>query len=168
MLIACVSAYRGVKERTCNSCMVHQQFLSPPVLGMLKLNFDGGKVVESCWVWGFVLRSFDGDVILARTRQGAGFVDGEVKEARACLFVLKCVKEAGFDSLVIESDRLQLFKKLNAKALQDNCVGLIIHDIFSFFDSFSIFLGLLSREVHANKVAHVLDHWQPMFVGSGL
>jgi len=97
--VALVSSFRQVKERTCNSPMVHQQFWSTPLVGMLKLNFDGGKVVESCWVWGFVLRSSDGDVILARNRQGAGFVDAEVEEARACLFALKCVKEAGFDSL---------------------------------------------------------------------
>ena len=68
---------------------------------------------------------------------------------------------------MIESDRLQLVKKSNAKALQDNCVGLIIRNIFCFVDSFSYFSWSFVKR-STNKVAYVLANWQPMFVGSRL
>lgn len=45
----------------------------PPVSGILKLNFDGGKIGEHDWGWGFVIHNQDGDIVLAGSKQGVGF-----------------------------------------------------------------------------------------------
>ena len=55
-----------------------------------------------------MIRSSDGDIVLAGVEQGGGFGGPEVKEVNAYLFGIKCAREAGLDNLVIEGDCLAL------------------------------------------------------------
>jgi len=42
----------------------HPSSWAPPVTGISKLNFDAGRIGDSCWGWGFMLRNQDGDILL--------------------------------------------------------------------------------------------------------
>ncbi|KAJ8450821.1 hypothetical protein Cgig2_032446 [Carnegiea gigantea] len=64
----------------------------PPMPGTVKLNFDGGRVVEDGRGWGFIIRDDNGDILMAGLKQGAGFGGALVEEARACLFRLRCTR----------------------------------------------------------------------------
>ena len=64
--------------------------------------------------WGFDLCNCDGDILMVGVKQGVGFVNPEVEEARSCLFALQCVVEARYDGLVVEGDCLQLIHKLRS------------------------------------------------------
>ena len=86
----------------------HPSLWTPPSVGTLKLNFDGGCVGGVGWGWGFVLRDSSGDVVMAGVQQGSGFAGPEVEEARACVFDIKNVIARGFTNLVIEGDCLAL------------------------------------------------------------
>ncbi|KAJ8428778.1 hypothetical protein Cgig2_014386 [Carnegiea gigantea] len=115
----------------------------PPEAGVFKLNFDGCRIREQGRGWGFVVRSCDGDILLAGVDQGDDFAGAEVEEARACLFGLRSAQDASIQRLVVEGDCLQLMQKLKLKKIQDNCVG---------------FYGV-------NRVAHDLAHWLPFSHG---
>ncbi|KAJ8434296.1 hypothetical protein Cgig2_009271 [Carnegiea gigantea] len=111
-----------------------------PMAGLLKMNFDGGMVGSGCWGWGFVIRNPEGDVVMAGARQGKGFVNLEVEEARACLFGLKQAQEVGFSYLIIEGDCLTLIQSRRSGTIHDNAVGLFISDVLEqvkFFQFFS-------------------------------
>ncbi|KAJ8443265.1 hypothetical protein Cgig2_010160 [Carnegiea gigantea] len=58
----------------------------PPESGWFKLNFDGGKNGESGRVWGFVVHSCDGDIILAGVDKAADLQASKLKKPEpACL-----------------------------------------------------------------------------------
>ena len=59
---------------------------APPPLGLLKLNFDAGRLAEWGRGLGFVVRDSVSHVVLAGSNQSAGFYGPEVAEAEACLF----------------------------------------------------------------------------------
>ena len=61
---------------------------------------------DSGRVWGFVLRSCEGNILMVVVKKGTRFVSAKLEEARSCLFTLQCAKEAGYDSLVVEGDFL--------------------------------------------------------------
>ncbi|KAJ8422910.1 hypothetical protein Cgig2_005749 [Carnegiea gigantea] len=86
--------------------------LGPPPIGILKLNFDGGKVGEDSWGGGFLIRSFDGDVVMANTQQGTNFAGPTIEETRAYLSGLQSAHDQGFLSLVVEGDCVPLIQKL--------------------------------------------------------
>ncbi|KAJ8427152.1 hypothetical protein Cgig2_017243 [Carnegiea gigantea] len=76
--------------------------------------------LETWGLWeggGFVIRSSDGDIVLAGVEQGGGFGGPEVEEAKACLFGIKCTHKAGLDNLVIEGDCLALIQKLKQSTI---------------------------------------------------
>jgi len=98
----------------------------PPEAGVFKLNFDGGRIGEQGRGWDFVVRSCDGDIILAGVDQGDNFAGTEVDEARACLFGLRSAQDAGIQRLVVGGDCLQLMQKLKLKKIQDNSVGFYV------------------------------------------
>ncbi|KAJ8436873.1 hypothetical protein Cgig2_002373 [Carnegiea gigantea] len=118
--------------------------------GLLKLNLDGGKVGESGWGWGFALQNCDGDVLMSGVKQGAGFVNADLEEARSCLFTLQCIREERHDVLIMEGDYLQLIQKLRSKISQ----GLTCVESFSYLSWAYVKRG-------GNQVAYELAHWQP-------
>jgi len=59
---------------------------------------------------GFVVRSHEGDMVLAGSRQGVGFAGALVEEVRACLWSLQIARRYGFARLVVEGDSLSLSK----------------------------------------------------------
>ncbi|KAJ8434436.1 hypothetical protein Cgig2_025406 [Carnegiea gigantea] len=135
--ISFVRGYRAshaceTKEKTASPAL-----WKPPESGWFKLSFDRGKNGESGRGWGFVLRSCDGDIILASVDQGSGFAGPKVEEARACLFGLRCARDARIDTLVVEGDCLPLIQKLKQKKIQDNNVGFFVRDILSVRNSFT-------------------------------
>ncbi|KAJ8431628.1 hypothetical protein Cgig2_029036 [Carnegiea gigantea] len=107
-----VQSYAEAQEMRVAPKASHQTKWKPPISGMLKLNFDGGKIGESGWGWGFVVRNHGGEVVLAGSHQGLGFAGALVEEVRACLWSLQTARRFGFDSLVIEGDSLSLHQKL--------------------------------------------------------
>ncbi|KAJ8425867.1 hypothetical protein Cgig2_028212 [Carnegiea gigantea] len=134
----------------------------PSMAGFLKLNFDGGKVGGG----GSVIRSSDGDIVLAGVEQGGSFGGPEVEEANTYLFGIKCARETGLDNPVIEADCLALIQKLKQSTIQDNVVGSFIKYILNICGSFNFVSW--SYVNGGNRVAHDLAHWQPFNHGKKL
>lgn len=88
------------------------------------------------------------------------FANAEIEEARACLFGIQAVGEAGYDNLIIEGDCLQLIQKLRSSQPLDNFVGLLVQDIQAYARRFS-FLSWSYVKRGGNKVAHDMAHMQP-------
>ncbi|KAJ8434427.1 hypothetical protein Cgig2_002629 [Carnegiea gigantea] len=80
--------------------------------GLLKINFDAGKVAGEGRGWSFILRDYLGDIILAGVDQNHGFQGIEIEEALACLFALRTVLAHGTGRLVVEGDAKNLICKL--------------------------------------------------------
>ncbi|KAJ8441764.1 hypothetical protein Cgig2_009010 [Carnegiea gigantea] len=131
----------------------------PPISGVLKLNFDGGKIGESGWGWSFVMRNHGGEVVLAGSHQGLGFAGALVEEVRACLWSLQTARRFGFGSLVIEGDSLSLHQKLSNRIIDDNYVGCLVKDVLDLLDCFQFAsFSFIKRE--GNRLAHDLAHWK--------
>ena len=104
----------------------------PPSLGLLKLNFDTGKVGQNGIGWGFVVWDNTGEVVLAGIMQDEGFLSPEVEESRACLFTLKTAAAHDFKTLVVEGDSFALISKLKKGDMPNNLLGYFISNIISF------------------------------------
>ena len=104
----------------------------PPVIGHVKLNFDGACLGGKLWGWGFVVRNHDGDIILARAKHGDGFPGALVEEARACLFSLENTYNMGIKNITIEGDCLSLIEMLRSDSVHKNVTGYFVSDILSF------------------------------------
>ena len=132
----------------------------PPDSGTLRLNFDAGQIGERGYGWGFVVRNQVGDILLMGVKQGDGFSEPEVEEARACLFALRSVADYGYGRLEVEGDCLNLIGRLQTKAPPNNLLGYFISNSLSFISIFeSISWKYIKRG--GNKVAHALAHLQP-------
>ncbi|KAJ8423472.1 hypothetical protein Cgig2_013515 [Carnegiea gigantea] len=122
-----VKGYREHKELEQQGPSTHQpNSWSPPPESCVKLNFDGGQAGTSGWGWGFVIRNHMGNVLLAGLKHGHGFVGALVKEARSCLYGLKCAFNAGFKRIIVERDNLSLIRLLRSRSTQNNPLGLFI------------------------------------------
>ncbi|KAJ8444151.1 hypothetical protein Cgig2_030971 [Carnegiea gigantea] len=86
---AMADSEREMKLKSDVAKELHLCIWRPPVTRLLKLNFDGGKIGNRGWGWGFVLHTQHGDIVLAGVKHGQGFVEPEVEEARSCLFALR-------------------------------------------------------------------------------
>lgn len=156
-----VLSYHEMKDRVEQSVTTFPTMWKPPPMGILKLNFGGGKVGEDSWGWGFVIRSFDGDVVMEGTQQGANFAGPTIEEARACLSGLQSAHDQGSLSLVVEGDCLPLIQKLQNKLIEDNVLGLFIVDILNLVAKFD-FVSFLFVRRGGNRIAHELAHRQPL------
>ncbi|KAJ8449837.1 hypothetical protein Cgig2_001493 [Carnegiea gigantea] len=113
----------------------------PPMPGTIKLNFDGGCVGEDACGWEFVIRDDNGDILLAGSKQGAGFGGALVEEARASLFGLRCTRDTGVRNILMEGDCLMLIQMLQINRFK-------IPDILAFALSFDFFSrSFVKREV---------------------
>ncbi|KAJ8446311.1 hypothetical protein Cgig2_005842 [Carnegiea gigantea] len=154
-------SYREMKASSEQPKSTFPTLWKPPLMGILKLNFDGGKVGEDSWGWGFVIRSFDGDVVLAGAQQGPGFAGPTIEEARACLSGLQSAHDQGFLNLVVEVDCPPLIQKLQNKLIKDNVLGLFIIDILQLVAKFDC-VSFMFVKKGGNRVAHELTHQQPL------
>ena len=108
--IAFVRSFCEAQEREgLPSVVIHLELWRPPAHGCMKLNYDGGNMGETTWGRGFVLRNDLGDIELAGANHGPWFAASRVKEARSCLFGLKCALEIGVCNIVVEGDCHVLF-----------------------------------------------------------
>lgn len=155
--ISFVKQYREHKMVAEAKIPKHQEKWRPPPAGVYKLNFDGGRIGDSGWSWGFVLRNDVGDIILAGTKSGSGFAGPLVEEARACLFGLRCAYEWGARNIIIEGDSLGLIQLLKTRSTHDNFVGLFVNDILAYVESFDFYAWTFVKR-GGNKVAHELAH----------
>jgi len=73
-----VMSYRQMQEQTCKDGHVHPKVWKPPTMGILKLNFDSGKIGEHGWGGWVCGRGYDRAIVLA-----------VIREAKACLFALQ-------------------------------------------------------------------------------
>ena len=76
-----VMSYRQMKEQTCTNGHAQPTAWKPPTMGILKLNFDSGKIGEHGWGGGFVVRGYDGTIVLAGVQQRQGTTASVIGEA---------------------------------------------------------------------------------------
>ena len=139
IVISFVHNYRAAQDRDHVPGPSMPPFWTPPPVGFYKLNFDGGRLGESSWGHGFVIRAHLGC---------------------ACLLGLQYAKEAGIANLIVEGDCLTLINLLKFSKVQDTFIGFLVRDILSLATSFSFCSwSFLTRA--GNKVAHDLAHLQP-------
>ncbi|KAJ8427351.1 hypothetical protein Cgig2_016217 [Carnegiea gigantea] len=91
----------------------------------------------------------------------------DIEEAKACLFAMRRVWEAGYRNAIVEGGNLKLISKLKSKSNLNNELGLIIDEIMSLSNSFS-FISWSHVKRDGNRVAHSLAHLQPLEVGERL
>jgi len=73
----------------------------PPKAGILEMNFDEGRIGDSCWNWGMAIRNHIGDVVMVGVKQNPSFASLKLEEVRACLFGIKCAIHMGIKNLVV-------------------------------------------------------------------
>jgi len=128
---------------------------------MMKLNFDSGQIGEQGWGSGFVVRGFDGEIVLAGAQQKRGINTPMGGEAQACLFALQSVQRYGLSNVCVEGDCQPLIQKLQNKTVEDNFVGFIIADILDLVAQLEfVTFSFVKRE--GDMVAHKLAHWLPV------
>jgi len=104
------------------------------------------------------------NIVQARVKQGQGFTGPEVEEARSCLFTLQQAKDSIHTDIIVDGDCIGVIQVLKSRIVHDNSMGLIVKDILTLADSFSLFLVYVKRG--GNRVAHDLAHWQPFSFSS--
>ena len=82
-----------------------------------------------------------------------------MEEARACLFGLRCTRDAGVHNILVEGDCLMLIQMLQINRFKIP-VGFFVQDILAFALSFDFFFTVFCQE-GGNRVAHDLAHLQP-------
>ena len=156
-----VLSYRQMQEQTGVTENAHPTVWKPPPMGMVKLNFDSGRIGEQGWGSGFVVRGHDGMIILAGVQHKQGKGTALIGEAQACLFALQSAQQYGISNLCVEGDCLPLIQKLQSKTAENNFVGFVISDILNLVDQFEfVAFSFVRRE--GNGVAHELAHWLPV------
>ncbi|KAJ8427602.1 hypothetical protein Cgig2_020728 [Carnegiea gigantea] len=156
-----ISFVRSCKEfNECSKsvCSTYLSFWKPPNAGMLKLNFDAGKMGEDGRGWGFVIRDNLGDVVMVGVKQDSGFLRPELEEARACYFVLKYAIAHGLNSLIVEGDSQSLLSKIHRKEIPNNSLGFFISDILLVVASFEFVSWNVVRQ-ECNSVVHAIAHF---------
>ncbi|KAJ8452108.1 hypothetical protein Cgig2_016689 [Carnegiea gigantea] len=156
-----VKNYRAMQDMDGESKAYDQVLWQPPDMGVLKLNFDRGKVGEYGRGWGFVVGSSDGDICMAAMQQSSNFSGPILGEAKACLCGLRAAREQGYLCFAVKGDCLPLIHKLKNILIDDNVLGCIIRDIFALVECFKfVSFSLVKRG--DDRVAHDLAHWQPI------
>nr|BAD05391.1 hypothetical protein [Oryza sativa Japonica Group]BAD05566.1 hypothetical protein [Oryza sativa Japonica Group] len=100
----------------------------PPILGELKLNFDGAFFDEGkTGGWGFVVRDHGGHCVLA----GAGRIelvhDALCAEAMACLYALRAAANNGISHVSVETDCSVLVRALKSADYDQATAGVIFN-----------------------------------------
>jgi len=160
-----VHSFREMKERGVNCSTPEMPCLwAPPSEGLVKVNFDAGKVDATVRGWGCVFRDHTGEVILTGVSQQVGFQGAVLEEAGACLFAMRVALEHGFRRIVMEGDCLTLISLLQRKECPNNVLGFFISDILSLLVSFE-FVSWVFVKRGGNGVAHALAKYQPIICG---
>ena len=82
-------SYNDFKGYSSQMLATRDKVWTPPDIGIHKLNFDAVKVGVNCHGWGFAIRNYLGDVVLAGVKQGVGFSTPEIEEPSAFLLYVQ-------------------------------------------------------------------------------
>ncbi|XP_050237758.1 uncharacterized protein LOC126687266 [Mercurialis annua] len=126
-----------------------------PDNGWIKINSDAGFSKVNSWRLGFVGRDNDGEVLIAGNKtmnKGLSIIEAE---GEALLWALKTAKECGLDSVIAESDNLQLINSLANAELYITEVGDMLNTILSEAKGFKNIRWSFSPR-QGNQLAHCL------------
>jgi len=106
-------SYEAAKEKMGTEPVRQQSTWRSQVVGVMKMNFDAGKMGEDRWGRSFVLRS----------------LSPIIEEAKACMWGLQAALEHGYLRLIVEGDCLLLIQILKQGSVDDTMLGLTVRDI---------------------------------------
>jgi hypothetical protein len=144
---------------------------SPPPPDILKVNIDG-----TFWekkkhdAWGFVIRSHDGQAVMAGAGRLEHVHDALSAEMYACLEALKACSDQGMMRVIIESNRAALVSTMKKSGYELSPAGVLIEQARSFIMLNFINVEFLFSPRSCNVCAHELarigfngDPDQPVF-----
>ncbi|KAL2931798.1 E3 UFM1-protein ligase 1-like protein [Bienertia sinuspersici] len=99
-----------------------------------------------------------GAIVLTVTRWFEGGMEAEVAEALAAKVGLEVVRRFGLNKVWLESDSLNVVKKVNTTTMGFSPLFLIINDIVELSNSFHAFTFSHVRRA-GNTVAHLVARW---------
>ncbi|CAL1387047.1 unnamed protein product [Linum trigynum] len=131
-----------------------------PQEGMFKLNTDAGCSGKGEVGLGFIIRDWNGKVMLAGSRTLKANWSSEIAEGMATQFGLKEAKEKGLRGIQVESDCQRLINCLKGKENSRTEVDSICRNVVSIGLEVNVAeWSFVYRE--ANGAAHLLAHFFP-------
>ncbi|KAL2920760.1 hypothetical protein RDABS01_012251, partial [Bienertia sinuspersici] len=124
-----------------------------PHVGFHKVNTDAHTSGSPTSV-GVVVRDDRGAIVLKVTRLFEGGMEAEVAEALAARVGLEVARRFSLNKVWLESDSLNVVKKVNTKAMGFSPLFLVINDIVELSNSFHTFSFSHVRRA-GNTVAHL-------------
>ena len=131
--------------------------LPPPYV--YKLNFDAivFSGLERTWI-GAIIRNDKGEVMAAMSAVGPGVENSEEAELLACRRSLEFVVDAGFTSLIIEGDNVNIIQAISSSLPNHSILGYVVDDIHHLIHGLYLAMPNQIRR-GGNTVAHVLAQY---------
>lgn len=155
-----VQSFREARDREDCEVVGCPTVWKPPIHGVLKINFDAGKLADLGGGWGVVARDSNGDICWAANQHHSRWAGAVIEEAKACLLAIRKCLELGVTRACFEGDSLNLINYLKKKTCPDSTLGLIVSQILDLASNFDFVLWCHIKRC-GNNVAHTLAHLQP-------
>lgn len=99
-------------------------------MDVVKLNCDGSYLpVDKMGSWGFLIRDWDGDMVLAGRGKINHLLCAFQAELVACLQGVQSAADLGISRLIMETDAQEVVRALNSTAYDDSVVGHLVDEI---------------------------------------
>ena len=131
----------------------------PPPPYVYKLNFDAivFSGLERTWI-GAIIRNDKGEVMAAMSAVGPGVENSEEAELLACRRSLEFAVDAGFTSLIIEGDNVNIIQAISSSLPNHSILGYVVDDIRHLIHELYLAMPNQIRR-GGNTVAHVLAQY---------
>ncbi|KAF8721801.1 hypothetical protein HU200_022983 [Digitaria exilis] len=128
---------------------------TPPEPDILKVNIDGAFLEsDKSGAWGYIVRTSDGEAVLARSCRLSSVYDTLCAEMYACLHALSACSERGMVKIHIESDCSNLVSAMTKSTFDMSLAGVL----FQYARLF-ISLNFISVEFkYCHRSAHECAH----------
>jgi ribonuclease HI len=107
-----------------------------PPAGALKLNIDGAFLAQSGQAGaGMILRRSDGTIVFAACRSLHFCLSAPDSEISACMEGVKLALDLSQESILVETDCLELVSMVRSTNADRSCFGHLVEDLRHLFSS---------------------------------
>ncbi|KAF8722591.1 hypothetical protein HU200_022425 [Digitaria exilis] len=133
---------------------------TPPEPDILKVNIDGAFLEsEKSGAWGYIVRTSDGEAVLAGSGRLTSVYDVLCAEMYACLHALSACSEQGMMKIQIESDCSNLVSAMTKSNFDLSPAGALFQDARLFISLNFVSVEFKYCHRSANECAHELARY---------
>ncbi|XP_074303828.1 uncharacterized protein LOC141638324 [Silene latifolia] len=138
----------------------HQNWKAPPI-GSWKVNVDAAMFEGVGSGMGVVIRDHEGSVVRAAVQHVRQKWNVDVIEAKAAALGLSLAYQMGVQSVILESDSLQIISILKSGKVPLSYLGNVITEIVEWGSKFNCISYSYVRR-SGNEAAHGMAHYMPI------